>query len=127
MAANFDHDYIKACRTSYMYFDDRKYVSSIWFTIVKSSANVIERTFDWTFISPSAMYCPGKRTGEYIAHYNEYLPEPVVKGEILPGISAADFAIAIADEAENKNAIFKHWTVTADQSDDSIVPTYPSL
>ncbi|KAK9475480.1 uncharacterized protein V1510DRAFT_409326 [Dipodascopsis tothii] len=108
MAAGFDHDFIRACRTSFMFFEGN-------------------RSFDWTFISPPAMYCPGKRTGSYIAHSSGFLPEPKNADDLLPGIAASDLAIAIADEAETRERMFLHWTATADQSDDSVVPTYPSL
>ena len=45
----------------------------------------------------------------------------------LHGISAADLAIAIADEAENPTKEGKHWTAFADMSDDTPTPSYVTL
>ncbi|KAK9483357.1 hypothetical protein V1527DRAFT_498489 [Lipomyces starkeyi] len=105
---NMDHDFVRACCTSYLFYDGNE-------------------SFDWTFISPPAMYCPGKRTGEYDVHMQDSLPLPAEEGDVLPGISASDMAIVIADEAERKGMKWKHWTATADQSDDRLVPTYPTI
>ncbi|KAK9355586.1 hypothetical protein V1523DRAFT_404594 [Lipomyces doorenjongii] len=108
MMTNMDHDFVRACCTSYLFYDGNE-------------------LFDWTFISPPAMYCPGKRTGEYDVHMQDSLPLPAEEGDLLPGISASDMAIVIADEAERKGMKWKHWTATADQSDDRLVPTYPTI
>jgi hypothetical protein len=45
----------------------------------------------------------------------------------LLGISIADFAIAIVDEAESEKHAFKHWTVTASLEDDTPTPSYVTL
>lgn len=105
--------FVTACRTSFMFFDGNT-------------------SFRWTFVSPSALYRPGKRTGEYKVWYDR-LP---VKGNIenpdnldgrLLGISAADLAVAIADEAEHQSKAGRHWSATSDLSDDTPTASYVVL
>lgn len=105
--------FVTACRTSFMFFDGNT-------------------SFPWTFISPPALYRPGRRTGEYEVRY-DVLP---VKGDEedarnldgrLHGISAADLAIAIADEALSRVKKWRHWTAFADMSDDTPAPSYMTL
>ena len=102
--------FVTACRTSYMFF----------------SGNT---AFSWTFVSPPALYRPGRRTGEYAVRF-DVLP---VKGDEenpknldgrLHGISASDLAIAIADEAVSRERKWKHWTAFSDMSDDTPAPSY---
>ncbi|KAK7203669.1 hypothetical protein BZA70DRAFT_312313 [Myxozyma melibiosi] len=106
--ANIDHDFIRACTTCYLFFDGNE-------------------SFDWTFISPPAMYGPGKRTGEYDVHLENYLPLPEEEGGLLPGISAPDLAIALADEVERKGMKWTHWTLTGSQRDDAPAVIYPKI
>ncbi|ANF80749.1 3-beta hydroxysteroid dehydrogenase [Acinetobacter sp. NCu2D-2] len=61
---------------------------------------------DWTFISPSAEFGPGKRTGEFRKSKDELLV-----GEEGSKISTEDFAIALADELEQNNHIQERFTV----------------
>ena len=61
---------------------------------------------DWTFISPSAEFGPGKRTGEYRTGKDELIVGP--EGS---RISAEDFSIALCDELENNNHIQQRFTV----------------
>ncbi|TVY58377.1 hypothetical protein LCER1_G000855 [Lachnellula cervina] len=105
--------FITACRTSFMFFDGNT-------------------AFPWTFVSPPALYRPGRRTGAYDIQF-DVLP---VKGDAkdprnldgrLHGISASDMAIAIADEVEGKKMKWRHWTAFADMSDDTPTPSYLSL
>src|SRR5579859_1151089 len=63
------------------------------------------------------VWCMGlmiERTGEYVAH-DDHIPidgsGDLFKDKLL-GISIADFAIAIVDEAETEAHVFQHWTVT---------------
>lgn len=105
---DLNYDFIRACTVCHLFYDGNE-------------------SFDWTFISPPAMYGPGKRTGEYDVHLEHYLPLPEEEGDILPGISAPDLAIALADEAERKGMKWTHWTVTGSQSDDSVVSMYPKI
>ena len=106
-------DFIKAARASYMFFDGNT-------------------SFSWTFVSPSALYRPGKRTGSYEVTIHNLPLKGAPKGDNLldgrlMGISAADLAIAIADEAETQRHKYKHWTATADLSDDTPAPSYLTL
>ena len=43
------------------------------------------------------------------------------------GISIADFAIAIVDEAETEGHVFQHWTVTGSLEDDNPTPSYVTI
>lgn len=50
---------------------------------------------DWTYLSPSAMFAPGERTGKFRIGGDQLLAN-----EAGSSISMEDFAIAIADEIE---------------------------
>lgn len=106
-------DFIKAGRTSYMFFDGNT-------------------SFKWTYVSPSALYRPGKRTGRYEVTIDDLPLKGLQKFSNpfegrLCGISASDLAIAIADEVEQQKLLWKHWTATADLSDDTPAPSYVTL
>ncbi|KAJ5631958.1 hypothetical protein N7490_008297 [Penicillium lividum] len=103
-------NYIKAGRAALLFFE----------------GNI---SFQWTFVSPSPMYRPGRRTGQYEVSV-DYLPlkgsaalESLLGGR-LTGISVADLAVAIADEIENPKLVRKHWTATGDLSEDVYYPSY---
>jgi uncharacterized protein len=53
------------------------------------------RDLDWTFLSPSAMFVPGERTGHFRIGKDELLT-----GEHGSAISYEDYAIAMVDELE---------------------------
>lgn len=55
-----------------------------------------ETALDWTFVSPPVFLAPGERSGQYRLGTNEVLFE----GDKPAGISTADLAVAILDEAE---------------------------
>jgi putative NADH-flavin reductase len=109
-------DFVYGARASFMFFDGNA-------------------SFRWTFVSPSALYRPGKRTGKYEAVIDELPLKPEANGKSdlegfdgrLRGISAADLAIAIADEAESQKLVGKHWTAWADLSNDTPHPSYVRL
>ena len=61
---------------------------------------------DWTFISPSAEFGPGKRTGEFRTGKDELLVGP--EGS---KISTEDFAVALVDELEHNNHVQQRFTV----------------
>ncbi|MCF7530056.1 NAD(P)-dependent oxidoreductase [Neisseria lisongii] len=72
------------------------------------------RDVNWAFISPPAMLGADagfseERTGEYRLGGNELL----MNGEMPAGISVADLAIAIADDAEQKAHLHQRFTVAA--------------
>lgn len=107
-------DFIKAGRTAYMFFDGNT-------------------SFKWSFVSPSALYRPGKRTGKYEVSVDDMVLVGEQKdGESifedrLTGISVADMAIAIADEVENERLVHKHWSAWGDISEDKPAPAYLTL
>ncbi|EDU50597.1 NADH-flavin reductase [Pyrenophora tritici-repentis] len=107
-------DFIKAGRTAYLFFDGNE-------------------SFKWSFVSPSALYRPGKRTGEYRISVDDMVlegeqkeGEDIFEGR-LTGISVADMAIAIADEIEQRKLVWKHWSATGDISEDVPGPAYMKL
>ena len=107
--------FVTACRTSFMFFDGNT-------------------SFRWTYVSPSALYRPGKRTGKYEVIFDEIPLKPAQAGGDpeslegrLTGISAADLAIAVADEAEEQTRVGRHWSAFADLSDDTPHPSYVAL
>ena len=107
--------FVTACRTSYMFFDGNT-------------------SFRWSFVSPSALYRPGKRTGHYEVVFDEIPLKPAGNngsGESLDGrlhgITASDLAIAIADEVEWKEKTFRHWSAFGDLSDDTPTSSYTTL
>jgi len=107
-------DFIKAGRTAYMFFDGNE-------------------SFRWSFVSPPALYRPGRRTGTYEISVDEMVLEgqqqegsSVFEGR-LTGISVADMAIAIADEVEGRKLVWKHWSAWGDMSEDVPAPAYLTL
>lgn len=107
-------DFIKAGRTAFMFFDGNT-------------------SFKWSFVSPSALYRPGKRTGKYEVSVDDMVLEGeqqsadnIFEGR-LTGISVADMAIAIADEVENEKLVGKHWSASGDISEDKPGAAYLTL
>ncbi|KAK5054663.1 hypothetical protein LTR84_001555 [Exophiala bonariae] len=100
---------ITACRTSLMFFEGNT-------------------SFDWTFISPPAMYRSGRKMGKYQTTI-DYIPlkgeqdgPGTLEGRLL-GITTFDFAVAVADEAERRQFKGKHWSVWGELSDDEPAPS----
>ena len=65
-----------------------------------------EPALDWTFLSPSAMFQPGERTGKFRLGRNQLLTND--KGS---SISFEDYAIALADEIEKPAHSRRRFTV----------------
>lgn len=65
-----------------------------------------ETTLDWTFLSPSAMFVPGERTGKFRLGGDQLLSND--KGS---SISFEDYAIAMADEIEKPAHSRRRFTV----------------
>ena len=61
---------------------------------------------DWTFISPSAMFVPGERTGKFRLAKDELLVSE--KGST---ISYEDYAVALVDEIERPAHVRQRFTV----------------
>ncbi|KAH8732620.1 hypothetical protein GQ44DRAFT_765710 [Phaeosphaeriaceae sp. PMI808] len=107
-------DFIKAGRTAFMFFDGNE-------------------SFRWSFVSPSALYRPGKRTGKYQISIDDMVLEgeqregrDIFEGR-LTGISVSDMAIAIADEIEQQKLVGRHWSAWGDISEDVPGPSYMKL
>lgn len=61
---------------------------------------------EWTFLSPSAMFVPGERTGRFRVGKDDLLSN--AEGS---RISFEDYAVAIADEIENPMHIRQRFTI----------------
>ncbi|WP_322963555.1 NAD(P)-dependent oxidoreductase [Sphingomonas fuzhouensis] len=61
---------------------------------------------EWTFLSPSAMFVPGERTGQFRLGTDQLL-----SNEQGSSISFEDYAIALADEIEQPRHIRQRFTV----------------
>jgi putative NADH-flavin reductase len=66
-----------------------------------------EKDLNWTFISPSALFIPGERTGKFRLGTDRLLTAADGKSSI----SFEDFAVALADEIERPAHIRKRFTV----------------
>jgi len=62
---------------------------------------------EWSFLSPSALFVPGERTGRFRLGGDQLLTD--AKGESK--ISMEDFAIAMLDEAEKPQHLRRRFTV----------------
>lgn len=62
---------------------------------------------DWTFISPSAFFIPGERTGQFRLGQDQLL----VAADGKSSISFEDFAIALIDELEQPKHVRGRFTV----------------
>ena len=65
-----------------------------------------EQDLDWTFLSPSAMFVPGERTGKFRLGKDQLLAN-----EQGSSISFEDFAVALVDELENPAHSRQRFTV----------------
>jgi putative NADH-flavin reductase len=66
-----------------------------------------EQDLSWTFISPSALFVEGERTGKFRLGTDQLLTAADGKSSI----SFADYAIALADEIERPSHLRKRFTV----------------
>lgn len=66
-----------------------------------------EKTLDWTFLSPSAEFAPGERTGKFRVGDDRLLVDANGKSHI----SMEDFAIALVDELEHPKHSRRRFTV----------------
>lgn len=66
-----------------------------------------EKDLDWTFLSPSALFAPGERTGQFRLGGDQLL----VDAQGNSHISMEDFAIALADEIERPQHARQRFTV----------------
>lgn len=66
-----------------------------------------EKELKWTFLSPSALFVPGERTGKFRLGTDQLLTD----GDGKSSISFEDFAVALADEIERPAHIRQRFTV----------------
>ena len=66
-----------------------------------------EGELDWTFLSPSAIFVPGERTGEFRLGTNQLL----IGEDGESKISMEDYAIALVDELETPQHLQQRFTV----------------
>jgi len=66
-----------------------------------------EKELNWTFLSPSALFTAGERTGKFRLGTDQLLTAPDGKS----WISFEDFAVALADEIERPAHIRQRFTV----------------
>jgi putative NADH-flavin reductase len=66
-----------------------------------------DQPVEWVYISPSALFAPGKRTGKFRIGGDQLLAD--AQGH--RSISQEDFAIALVDELENKKHSRQRFTV----------------
>jgi putative NADH-flavin reductase len=66
-----------------------------------------EKELNWTFLSPSALFTAGERTGKFRLGIDQLLTAPDGKSSI----SFEDFAVALADEIERPAHIRQRFTV----------------
>jgi uncharacterized protein len=66
-----------------------------------------EKELNWTFLSPSAMFVAGERTGKFRLGIDQLLTAADGKSSI----SFEDFAVALADEIERPAHIRQRFTV----------------
>ena len=66
-----------------------------------------ETELDWTFLSPSAEFAPGQRTGKFRLGKDRLLTLPTGESRI----SMEDFAIAMLDEVETPRHVRERFTV----------------
>src|SRR3712207_2684030 len=66
-----------------------------------------ETDLDWTFVSPSALFVPGERTGKFRLGGDQLLKDAEGKSRI----SFEDFAVALVDELENPAHSRRRFTV----------------
>jgi uncharacterized protein len=73
----------------------------------KALALLRASSIDWTYLSPSAFFEPGKRTGKFRLGQDQLLTAPDGKSSI----SMEDFAIALVDELEQPQHRGQRFTV----------------
>ena len=82
-----------------------------WKPIAQAHTNALEllraSSIDWTYLSPSAFFEPGQRTGKFRLGQDQLLTAPDGKSSI----SMEDYAIALVDELEQPQHRRQRFTV----------------
>lgn len=120
---DYSQTFVKAARVTWMFFEGNT-------------------SWNWSYASPPALYrpCGG---GENITigynllpladkprpqHYQGwYKDDPKDIEGHLQGISVLDFATAVADDAETRFGLHKHWTAFTPLQDDTPYPSYVKI
>lgn len=91
--------------------DDLRFVPVHWRAVAQASVDqfnaCVTHPGDWTYLSPPALFGPGRRTRSYRRGTHQILVDS--KGQSQ--ISAEDLAVAVLDEIENPEAKLRHFTV----------------
>ncbi|PUA18068.1 NAD(P)-dependent oxidoreductase [Glaciimonas sp. PCH181] len=66
-----------------------------------------ETSLDWTFLSPSAIFAPGERTGKFRLGHDQLLSDANGQSHI----SMEDYAIAVLDELEQPQHLRARFTI----------------
>lgn len=118
--ADYSMAFVKAARLTYMFFEG----STSW---------------NWSYVSPPPRYrpCGGGELYEISdkilplddkprpEHYQGwYKDDPKDLEGRMKGISLIDFSKAIAEDAETKFGLHRHWTATTALEDDTPYPSY---
>jgi putative NADH-flavin reductase len=82
-----------------------------WRPIAEAHSKALEllrrSSIDWTYLSPSAFFAPGERTGNFRLGQDELLTGP----DGQSSISMEDYAIALVDELEHPQRRRQRFTV----------------
>ena len=120
---DYSQTFVKAARVTWMFFEGNQ-------------------SFPWSYASPPPGYRPSPKENPICISY-DMIPleeEPILdkylgwdkddpldlEGRLL-GISTADFARALVDDAETRKNIHKHWTAYTPLKDDTPWPSYARL
>ncbi|WP_147283527.1 NAD(P)-dependent oxidoreductase [Rhodococcus sp. AG1013] len=100
---------LKSPDADQLVIDDPRFVPRQWRAIAQASVDQFSAcaTHPAAYLSPPALFGPGRRTGAYRRGTNRILID--VNGESR--ISAEDLAIAAMDEIENPDSGLRHFTV----------------
>jgi hypothetical protein len=117
---DYSQTFVKAARVTWMFFDG-------------------DKTWNWSYISPPPLYRPC-RGGETYSVIDDNMPladkpdprfysgwykdDPKDIEGRLKGISAVDFVGAVADDAESRFGLHRHFCVYSRLEDDTPLPSY---
>lgn len=121
--ADYSQTFVRAARLTWLFFDG-------------------DSSWNWSYASPPALYRPCKGGEEYKViedllplsekpdprfYSGWYKNDPKdLEGRLL-GISTVDFIHAVADDAETKFGLRKHWSAYTELKDDTPLPSYVSF
>ncbi|KAF2799637.1 hypothetical protein K505DRAFT_387729 [Melanomma pulvis-pyrius CBS 109.77] len=120
---DYSQSFVKAARVTWMFFEGNT-------------------SWNWSYASPPALYRPCGGGENITIEYNLlpltdkprpqyyqgwYKDDPKdIEGQ-LQGISLLDFSTAVADDAETRFGLHKHWTAFTSLQDDTPYPSYVKI